>query len=283
MALTKPDESILDLTSTGNAINQVQSNLDTAEADLYTEVENKILGAHITGLEISNGTDSDHDIDIATGFCKDDTYTYLLELTSGLTKRLDEPWAEGTNTGGLDTITGVTADTWYYIWLIRKDSDGSIDALFSTSATNPTLPAGYTYKRRIRGAILTDGSANILGFIQKDDLFKYKQPITDVTDGSTGTSTKTVTISVQQNFLGIFKANVPAVLKEKGCTQYFPAIDLPADLPPQQLDNNVVTVIETWESVEDLKAHLSAPHMLEYRENTKDLVEGVSVKVLKAV
>jgi len=60
-----------------------------------------------------------------------------------------------------------------------------------------------------------------------------------------------------------------------------PTIDVPTGLPPQELNNNVVTIIEKWDSLEDLKAHLSAPHMLEYREQTKDLVEKMSVKVLK--
>ena len=82
-------------------------------------------------------------------------------------------------------------------------------------------------------------------------------------------------------FLRVFKANVPAVLKEKGCIEYFPAIDLAAGLPPQELNSHLVTVIEKWNSLDDLKAHLSSPHMMAYREKTKDLVEEISVKVLK--
>ena len=58
-------------------------------------------------------------------------------------------------------------------------------------------------------------------------------------------------------------------------------IDISTGLSLQELNNNVVTIIEKWDSVEDLQAHLSAPHMLEYREKVKDLVEKMSVKVLK--
>ncbi len=58
-------------------------------------------------------------------------------------------------------------------------------------------------------------------------------------------------------------------------------IDISTGLSLQELNNNVVTIIEKWDSVEDLQAHLSAPHMLEYREKIKDLVEKMSVKVLK--
>jgi quinol monooxygenase YgiN len=53
--------------------------------------------------------------------------------------------------------------------------------------------------------------------------------------------------------------------------------------PPQELNINGVTIIEKWDSLEDLKAHLSAPHMLAYREKTKHLVDKMSVKVLKEV
>ena len=58
-------------------------------------------------------------------------------------------------------------------------------------------------------------------------------------------------------------------------------IDISTGLSLQELNNNVVTIIEKWDSVEDLQAHLSAPHMLEYREKIKDLVEKIPVKVLK--
>lgn len=82
-------------------------------------------------------------------------------------------------------------------------------------------------------------------------------------------------------FLEIFKSNVPRVTEERGCIEYFPAVDIDADLPTQSLDENVVTIIEKWESLEALRDHLGAPHMLAYREKVKDIVEGVSVKVLK--
>jgi quinol monooxygenase YgiN len=82
-------------------------------------------------------------------------------------------------------------------------------------------------------------------------------------------------------FLEIFRSNVPAVREERGCVEYFPAVDIDADLPPQSLDKNVVTIIEKWESLEALQNHLVAPHMLAYREKVKDIVEDVSLKVLQ--
>jgi quinol monooxygenase YgiN len=82
-------------------------------------------------------------------------------------------------------------------------------------------------------------------------------------------------------FLEIFKSNMPIVRKERGCIEYFPAVDIVADLPPQSLDENVVTIIEKWESLHALHDHLNTPHMLTYRERVKDIVEGTSLKVLK--
>ena len=81
-------------------------------------------------------------------------------------------------------------------------------------------------------------------------------------------------------FIEIFKSNIPNVLEEKGCIEYVPTIDVATGLPPQELNNNVVTIIEKWDSLEDLQAHLSAPHMLAYKETVKDIVDKVSLKVL---
>ena len=84
-------------------------------------------------------------------------------------------------------------------------------------------------------------------------------------------------------FIELFKSNMPAVLEEKGCIEYIPTVDMPTGLPPQELNKNVVTIIEKWSSIEDLNAHLSSPHMLEYKEKTNDLVDSLAIKVLKEV
>ncbi len=84
-------------------------------------------------------------------------------------------------------------------------------------------------------------------------------------------------------FIEIFKANVPLVLKEKGCIGYLPTMDVDSGLPPQERDENVVTIIEQWETLADLKAHLTAPHMLTYKKKVEDIVVGLSLKVLQAI
>ncbi len=84
-----------------------------------------------------------------------------------------------------------------------------------------------------------------------------------------------------QEFIKLFKTIVPKVRAEKGCINYFPAIDLKTGLPPQELDENVVTIMERWESLEDLMVHISAPYMAEHLEKEKDLVVKSSIKILK--
>jgi quinol monooxygenase YgiN len=44
---------------------------------------------------------------------------------------------------------------------------------------------------------------------------------------------------------------------------------------------DVVVVVEKWASLDHLKAHLTAPHMGEYRIRVKELVTGVSLQVLE--
>ena len=84
----------------------------------------------------------------------------------------------------------------------------------------------------------------------------------------------------REQFLEVFKANIPAVLAEDGCIEYVPTVDAAANLPPQQRDPAVVTIVEKWASIEALHAHLTSPHMRRYREKVKDLVENMTLKVL---
>jgi quinol monooxygenase YgiN len=88
----------------------------------------------------------------------------------------------------------------------------------------------------------------------------------------------------REAFLAEFRKVVPLVRAEKGCLAYGPAVDLACDLPAQAAPRaHVVTVIEQWEDLAALKAHLAAPHMIEYRGRVKDLVAKVSLQVLQPV
>ena len=154
---------------------------------------------HISGLVPSQAADADHDITISTGSCRDSSDTENLDLTSAITKQIDAAWAAGNNAGGLFSGT-VAADTTYHLFLIRKDSDGSIDAGFDTSITAANIPAGYTSYRRVI-SIVTDGSANIIGFtaVETDGggvRVTLIDPILELSTSAPGTSGVLLTMSV---------------------------------------------------------------------------------------
>lgn len=87
----------------------------------------------------------------------------------------------------------------------------------------------------------------------------------------------------KKEFLEIFKSNMPNVLAETGCLEYYPTVDVKTDLAPQQVDSNVITVIEKWSDLEALMVHLKAPHMEKYREKVQDMVIDVGLKILKEI
>lgn len=151
-----------------------------------------VLRGHISGLLLANnGADANNDIDISVGEATDSTATYLLKLTSAITKRLDAAWAAGTNQGGIDTGSEA-ASTWYHVWLIRKDSDGSADVLFSTSVSSPTMPSGYTAKRLI-GSVYNDASSALQAFVCAETangiVVQWSTPVLDINLANTLTTT----------------------------------------------------------------------------------------------
>ena len=82
-------------------------------------------------------------------------------------------------------------------------------------------------------------------------------------------------------FLEEFHRLMPLVHAEEGCLEYGPAVDAVTSLPTQErLGASTVMVIEKWADLPSLQRHLVAPHMVEYRERVKDLVENVSLQVL---
>ena len=85
------------------------------------------------------------------------------------------------------------------------------------------------------------------------------------------------------DYLAILKANMLTVRKEKGCIEYIPTIDIDVKLQPQVLDKNVITILEKWDSLDVLHAHLESLHMVDYRKKVKSLVESVSLKVLQEI
>jgi len=112
----------------------------------------------------------------------------VLEDTSNnkVTVRSVNETAAITSSGanGLDTGSEAS-NTWYYIWIIRKSSDGTTDSLLSTSSTSPTMPSGYDQKALV-SAVHNDGSSNFIDFKQAGKRYNYVVWRT-LTSGNIGT------------------------------------------------------------------------------------------------
>ena len=88
----------------------------------------------------------------------------------------------------------------------------------------------------------------------------------------------------REAYLPVLQKNVANVKAEEGCLAYEPAVDIDSGLPAQgMVRENVVTIVEAWESLEHLVAHLKTPHMAAYRDAVADYVENVSVQIMSPI
>jgi quinol monooxygenase YgiN len=85
----------------------------------------------------------------------------------------------------------------------------------------------------------------------------------------------------REDVLKAFRALVPKVLAETGCIEYGTAVDLAHAIDGQpEARPDVITVVEKWQDPTALRAHLAAPHMVEFRTTVKGLLAGVEIRVL---
>ena len=86
---------------------------------------------------------------------------------------------------------------------------------------------------------------------------------------------------MREAILREFRANMPAVHAEHGCIEYGPAVDAEGIGSFQTpFGPDTFVVVEKWESVEALKAHAAAPHMVAYAAKTKDMIATRVIHVL---
>lgn len=141
-------------------------------------------------------------ITVAAGACSDSTAINVINLATGVTINAAVNGLNGLDTGTLEN------NTFYFVFAIGDSTSNNANGvILSTSATQPYLPGGYDMIRRI-GAVLTDGSAEILDFTQRgfglDRAMWYADAIaTDITAGASTT------------FAGVeASASAPSVAKE---------------------------------------------------------------------
>jgi len=154
---------------------------------------NPLPPGFLFGCTLDNAAvDPINDITIAPGKARDSTDATNIILAATLTKQLNAAWAVGDNVGGLDT--GSVSATTYHVWLIKRADTGVVDALFSLSATSPTMPANYTHRRRI-GSIMREAGINV-PFRQAGDRFWRDVPSGDVSDLNPGSAAIPRTLKV---------------------------------------------------------------------------------------
>jgi len=82
-------------------------------------------------------------------------------------------------------------------------------------------------------------------------------------------------------YLAELRKVIPDVRAEAGCVEYVPTYDAETDFGNQfRLGPDRVVVVEKWETVANLKAHMTAPHMQAYRPRVKDYVKSTELRVL---
>ena len=147
----------------------------------------------LSGCTLS--TTSTTSITVASGQATSSDNTTVMTLASGLTKLTGGTWVAGNNQNGLDT--GVIANgTWYHVYLIFNPTTLVTDAIFSTNATTPSLPSGFTKYRRI-GSFQTGAStAPVLAFTQYGDYFYWAAPVNNLNNATVGNTTAN-TLAVQ--------------------------------------------------------------------------------------
>jgi hypothetical protein len=131
-----------------------------------------VLPNYLGGLTLSNDTTTPATVlDIASGgAASDDNAVVMMLLSTTFTKNCNAPWAVGSGNGANTYGSTLIANTWYHVFLIMRTDTNIVDVMIG--ATTPTLPPGYTKKRRI-GTIKTNASSQILSFVQVGDQFLW--------------------------------------------------------------------------------------------------------------
>ena len=170
------------------------TNRKVAASRIATYIDAGLPRGYLSGMGLSNATDTAHDITVAVGEVRDNANSTNITLDSEMTKRIDATWSSGSGNGGLASGVSLGNNTWYHVHAIIVSD--SVDIGFDTSVTAANLVANNSASafRRI-GAVLTDGSGNILNFQQFGDEFIFNSQINNLDSGTPGTSRLTQTVS----------------------------------------------------------------------------------------
>ncbi|MCT4702621.1 antibiotic biosynthesis monooxygenase [Enterobacteriaceae bacterium H20N1] len=85
----------------------------------------------------------------------------------------------------------------------------------------------------------------------------------------------------RKNVVDAFAKIIPIVLEEEGCFGYAPLVDHNAQVAFQTTAPDSIFMVEKWESVAHLEAHLATPHMKNHSAAVKDDVLDIHIHILE--
>ena len=159
-----------------------------------------VLRSYLAGYTLSTAGSS-ATMTVAAGMAADSTNAYMLTRTTSLAKTT-AAWTVGAAQGCLDT-GAIANTTWYHFYAILRSDTGVVDVLCSTSASAPSMPTSYDYKRRI-GSGKTDGSAQWVLFTQQGDYFVWSVSVLDVSTANPGTAAVTAALASVPTGVNVF-------------------------------------------------------------------------------
>lgn len=144
-----------------------------------------------TGMDLINSpADPDNDIIVTAGFRDSHEGSGCITLATSIVKKLDAPWAPGTDAGGMEAGAALMPNRTYHAHAISNGVDG--DVIFSPSALAPVLPTGFAARKRLF-PVMTDGAGKLRQFLQIDGWCQWRHY-----DGvhSVGTYAKSIALTV---------------------------------------------------------------------------------------
>ena len=151
---------------------------------------------------------------IQGGFkCRDDGNAADISFSTAYTIDLTVSGA-----GGLSTDLTEAANTWYYLFAIRKSTDGTINGILTTATSGPTMPSGYDQKRMLPIGIRNSSVSDILDFTVAEGwpgrpMIKYQAGVTY----STGAG-------VNVGGCNVLNGGTTNSFADVSCTSYIPPI-----------------------------------------------------------
>lgn len=178
--------------------------------------------SYLVGLTLSNSTvTAASKLDVAAGACRDDTDIANLILPAGTI----DFTATGANGRDAGTFSG---PTWWHVFAIGK-IDGTVARLASQSVAAPTMPSGYSLKRRL-GSVRISSTPSLNKFFQKGDEFYWtggKFADINLTTGGSAGAYMAATLTVPPGI--VVSPMITGFIQQSNGAG---AIDLQLDSPP---------------------------------------------------